>query len=220
MRVLVVDDDEEVRDLVSRALERDGHMVRVASSLEEARAALVDPEPDLIVLDMALPDGTGIALCEELRAAQASVPILMLTAHSEVSRRVLALDAGADDFLGKPFSVAELRARVRALGRRRSGGLAATVYTFGLLRLDAARRLATHDGADVTLTAREWQVLEALISASGRVVTRDRLLEELWGEITEASGKSLEVLIGRIRRKVGEGTIRTVRGIGYALEIP
>jgi DNA-binding response OmpR family regulator len=121
MQVLVVDDDFEVRDLLLRTLERDGHHVVAVATTSEARRALSAQSIEVIVLDLALPDGSGIALCSELRATLNAVPVLMLTAHSDVPERVRSLDAGADDFLAKPFAVAELRARVRALGRRQGG---------------------------------------------------------------------------------------------------
>lgn len=206
--------------MVVRALERDGHLVTAVPTASEARAALLEDKVDLVVLDLALPDGTGVELCEELRSQRNTVPILMLTAHSEVFERVRSLDAGADDFLGKPFAVAELRARVRALGRRR--GLQTSLLPFiqGEVRIDFAARRAQRAERDVELTPREWVILEALAARVGRVVARPTLLEEGWGESTEANAASLEVLIGRIRRKLGESVIRTVRGAGYALENP
>jgi two-component system, OmpR family, response regulator len=218
MRLLVVDDDVEVRDLLARALERDGHVVSAVATIDQAQAVLKSSGVDLIVLDLALPDGDGLSLCRQLRAAQNDVSVLMLTAHSDVTVRVGSLDAGADDFLGKPFAVAELRARVRALGRRRSGPLAKSVIQRASVLLDFSARRASKQGRSIDLTAREWIVLEALAARQGRVVARRELLMESWGEATEATSASLEVLIGRIRRKLGNDPIRTVRGEGYALE--
>jgi two-component system, OmpR family, response regulator len=218
MRLLVVDDDAEVRDLVVRALERDGHVVSAVSSVQAARRSLADRSADVIVLDIGLPDATGIDFCRELRAARSDVPVLMLTARSEVANRVSALDAGADDFLGKPFAVAELRARVRALARRRKGTLAIAVWQRAGLRIDISARRAERDGSPIALTAREWAIVEALAARAGRVVTRADLLEEVWGAANESSAASLEVLIARVRRKLGEGVVRTLRGEGYALE--
>ncbi len=220
MRLLVVDDDVEVRELLVRALERDGHVVSAAASVEEARTCLKNHAADLIVLDLALPDGSGVAWCRELRAARNGVAVLMLTAHSEVANRVGALNAGADDFLGKPFAVAELRARVHALGRRRASGLSLPTIVVSDLTLDFAERRAVRAERLVELTAREWIVLEILSSRAGRVVSRADLLDEGWGEISEAGAASLEVLVGRIRRKLGNGIVRTVRGEGYSFEVP
>jgi two-component system OmpR family response regulator len=203
-----------------RALERDGHLVTAVPTVSDARAVMLDGKVDVVVLDLALPDGTGVELCEELRSSRNAVPILMLTAHSEVSERVRSLDAGADDFLGKPFAVAELRARVRALGRRRGLQTSLLPFTQGEVRIDFAARRAQRAERDVELTAREWIILEALATRIGRVVSRATLLDEGWGEATDANASSLEVLIGRIRRKLGESVIRTVRGTGYSLETP
>lgn len=220
MRLLVVDDDADVRDLLVRALERDGHSVLAVTSAGAVRDALRDRGVDLIVLDLALPDGTGVELCRELRRAGDAVPVLMLTAHSEVATRVESLDAGADDFLGKPFAVVELRARVRALGRRRGTPPGVGAFEHGELEVDFSRRRARRAGAAISLTAREWAILEMLAARGGRLVSRSSLLEETWGEATEAAAASLEVLVARIRRKLGDGVIRTVRGEGYALEVP
>lgn len=220
MRVLVVDDDPDVRSVLERALEREGHVVVSAPDLAGARLALAAGETDVIVLDLGLPDGSGVELCRTLRAERETVPVLVVTARSEVSRRVEALDAGADDFLAKPFAIAELRARVRALGRRRVLPLAASRWQGGAVALDLGARLATREGAAVVLTPREWAILEALVSRAGRVVQRSTLLEEIWGDRDDAHRASLEVLIARIRRKLGDEVVRTVRGEGYAVGGP
>ncbi|WP_223643670.1 response regulator transcription factor [Corallococcus sp. EGB] len=215
MRVLVVDDHQELRALVTQSLERDGHVVRQAGDVEQARRSLVD-ETDVIVLDVGLPDGSGLSLCRELRADGIQTPILLLTAHHRVSERVEGLDAGADDFLGKPFAIAELRARVRALGRRKDK--ASTVRArVGDVVLDFGRREALRAGAAVAVTAREWAILETLASHGDRVVSRDALLESVWGDVSPGAASSLEVLVGRIRRKLGEDVVRTLRGAGYGL---
>ena len=216
MHVLVVDDDEELAELVERSLVRDGHTVKSAPALLSAHEALLESF-ELIVLDIGLPDGSGIELCRELRRAQRPEPILLLTAQSAVAQRVEGLDAGADDYLVKPFAVAELRARARALGRRRAS-VPSAAHRWESVELDLAARRAWRDGADVELTGREWAILDALVRSRGRVVARDRLLEDVWGEVSEAAGASLEVLVGRIRRKLGRGLVRTARGIGYAIE--
>lgn len=201
--------------MVARALEADGHRVSTAVDLASAKQALDDIE--LVVLDLGLPDGSGLELCRWLREQGSRVPVLLLTAHSQVSNRVEGLDAGADDFLAKPFAVAELRARVRALGRRASlprGQLHVT----STVRLDFSGRRATRNGAPVALTAREWAILELLAGRAGRVVSRADLLEAVWGDSDAATTNSLEVLIGRLRRKLGAETISTQRGEGYSLE--
>ena len=215
MRVLVIDDEAEVRSVVARALRADGHAVATAEDLESARERVAEGT-DLIVLDLRLPDGFGLELCRELRADGSTVPILLLTALSQVALRVEGLDAGADDFLGKPFAVAELRARVRALGRR--GALPrGLTYRQGDLVLDVAGRHATRAEREVAITAREWAILETLVRRAGRVVSRSDLLESVWGDASETAASSLEVLVGRLRRKLGSDLIRTLRGEGYAL---
>jgi DNA-binding response OmpR family regulator len=216
MRVLVVDDEPEVLDLVGRALKRDGHAIRTAGSLDGARAELDEARPEVIVLDMALGDGSGLELCKELRLRDERIPILLLTAHGEVPKRLAGFEAGADDFLAKPFSVAELRARVRALGRRGPIGRPAVVQLLKVT-LDLAGRRALSGGREVPLTAREWAVVELLAARSGRVVSRGEILDGVWGENTEAASASLDVMIGRIRRKLGADVVRTLRGEGYAL---
>ena len=215
MRILVVDDDPELAELVSTSLTRDGHRVTTARDLREARAAF-NHEVDLVVLDLGLPDGSGLTLCTELRDDGQSVPILLLTAQSAVAQRVEGLNAGADDYLPKPFALAELRARVRALGRRRDNP-PLTIYEVGDVRLDVSRRRALRSGAEVELTTREWEILETLGVRGGRVVSRETILETVWDEISDANAASLEVLIARIRRKLGKALIRTIRGTGYAI---
>ncbi|PTL77794.1 response regulator transcription factor [Vitiosangium sp. GDMCC 1.1324] len=215
MRVLVVDDHQELRALVAQALERDGHVIRQAADVEQARSALLE-EVDVIVLDVGLPDGSGLSLCRELRRDGFHTPILILTAHNRVDERVEGLDAGADDFLGKPFAIAELRARVRALGRRRERVSTVRVQLADVV-LDFGKREAFRANHQVPITTREWSILETLASRRDRVVSRDELLESIWGDTTSGAVSSLEVLIGRIRRKLGEDVVRTLRGAGYSL---
>ncbi|MEO8182262.1 MAG: response regulator transcription factor [Deltaproteobacteria bacterium] len=215
MRVLVTEDEADVRGVIARALERDGHAVSTAGTLGESRKALVGGV-DLLVLDLSLPDGSGLTLCREIRAARATLPILILTARSQVELRVEGLDAGADDYLTKPFAVPELRARVRALGRR--GPISRPfVHIHNGIQLDLSGRHATRNGSPVPVTAREWAILEALANRSGRVTTRSELLENVWGNSSESAGNSLEVLVARLRKKFGPDLIQTLRREGYSL---
>ena len=218
MELLLVDDSPEVLDLVDRALTRDGHRVRLAASISHARAQLASAQPELMVLDVALPDGSGVDLCRALRSEGAKFPILLLTAHGDVPRRVAGLDAGADDFLAKPFAVAELRARVRALGRRGPIERPPSIE-LGDARLDLAARKAPRGDHEIPLTARVWAVLELRVARRGRVVERMAILESIWGEVTSSSSSSLDVIINRIRRKLGPESVRTVRGEGYAADV-
>ncbi|MGC4095184.1 MAG: response regulator transcription factor [Polyangiaceae bacterium] len=218
MRVLVVDDDVDVRELLATSLVRDGHVVLAVGSAGEAQRLLLDEHAaDVVVLDLALPDSSGIELCRTLRTRGCLTPILMLTAHSEVARRIESLDAGMDDFLGKPFAVAELCARVRALGRRRAVGFALPVIERGELHIDFNSRRARRRKGEVALTPREWALLESLALRRGQVVSREELLFEVWGEVSDGSSASLDVHVGRIRRKLAAEVIRTLRNQGYAL---
>lgn len=216
MNVLVVDDHAELLELVGRALVSDGHAVRTAATHAAAVFELEQARPDLAILDLGLPDGSGESLCSDIHRKKLAGAILVLTAQNAVTSRVRCLDLGADDFLGKPFAVAELRARVRALARRALRGPVAAVRTKNV-ELDFARRRAGANGREVALTSREWSILALLAAeASGSLVTRSDLLVGIWGNDDERSSASLEVLIGRIRKKLGAAIVRTVRGEGYA----
>lgn len=217
MCVLVLEDHDEVAELVTRSLEKDGHSVTLAQSIAEADGHLQTSVFELVVLDLGLPDGSGISWCASIRARGYTLPILLLTAQTAVATRVAGLDAGADDYLAKPFAVAELRARVRALGRRAPVARAPAVE-FGDVRLDIAAKRAQVAGKEVPLTSREWGVVIMLSAHRGRVVTRSSLIDEVWQGNTVGAEASLEVIIGRIRKKLGTSFIRTVRGEGYAFD--
>lgn len=220
MQILVVDDHDETRELVARHFVRSSYAVAMAASCRDAEHLLAERAFDVVVLDVMLPDGSGIDLCARLRRNGAAVPILLLTARGDVRDRVGGLEAGADDYLVKPFALAELAARVRALGRRgpirREQSL-----SFGEVSIDVERREVCVSGRPIPLTAREVSIVQVLASRRG-VVSREFLLESVWGESSESAQKSLDVLIGRIRRKLGEhgSVLRTVRGLGYSLERP
>ncbi|MDB4946055.1 MAG: two component transcriptional regulator, winged helix family protein [Labilithrix sp.] len=216
MHVLVVDDNVELLELVATSLEREGHRVTSLTSAGAAEEHIGKTPFDVIVLDIGLPDGSGIDVCRSARARGVPTPILFLTANAAVDQRVEGLDAGADDFLGKPFAVAELRARVRALGRR-SGRSAPRTWSRGDVSLDFPKRLATVAGREVPLTAKEWNILDVLAAAEGRVVARSRILDEVWRGGDASAAASLDVLMTRIRKKLGSETVRTLRGEGYAL---
>lgn len=190
---------------------------RFSSALRRATTT----EFDVIVLDIMLPDGDGLDLCRQIRADGIATPVLCLTARGEVADRVQGLDAGADDYLRKPFALAELRARIRALGRR-GGQTPPSLVRAGSVRIDFAARRFERQGRQVPLTAREWAVLEALVSKSGRVVSRHSLLEDVWHDAGRSSSESLDVILSRLRRKlggIGDGcAIRTVRGSGFVFE--
>lgn len=218
MRVLVIDDSAHLRHLVERALLREDHVVTTVGTTEAANGVLQQGAVDLVVLDLGLPGEWGASWCRRLRQEGLESLVLVLSAHSDVAQRLEVFDAGADDFLAKPFAVAELRARIRALGRRR-GVKGTTVLRHGDSEADLAARRAQRSGVEVPLTAREWSVLECLWTSRGRVVPRTSLLSQVWGDPSEAASGSLDVLVGRIRKKIGPDWIRTVRNEGYALGV-
>jgi two-component system OmpR family response regulator len=221
MRVLVIEDSAPTRDLLVRSLQDAGLTVVTAARKATGLRQAMTTDYDVIVLDLMLPDGDGLDLCRELRAAGITTPVLCLTARADVSDRVRGLDAGADDYLRKPFALAELQARIRALGRR--GGHGPTpLLEAGGLRIDFAARRLFLAGIETPMTAREWALLEILAAREGKVVGRVEILELIWREATASTSASLDVIVGRLRRKLGEDpdgyVIRTIRGEGYCLE--
>ncbi len=222
-RLLLAEDDRSVRTSLARALELEGYSVELAENGEIAMAAFNADEPDLIVSDWMMPYLDGITLCQRLRARGAQVPILMLTARTELGDRVAALDAGADDFLPKPFALEELLARIRALLRRSSYGDDAQTsdVVVGDLRLDLGARRAWRGSREIGFTKTEFDLVEALTRQSPTVCTPSMLYEMVWGYDFGPESKTLAVFIGYVRRKLeaeGEPTIlHTVRGVGYSL---
>ena len=220
-RVLVVEDDQSVRDAVARALRYEGYDVRTAVDGNDGLVHIVDDDPDVVVLDVLMPGTDGLEMCRRLRAQGDFRPVLMLTARHEVTDRVAGLDAGADDYLVKPFALDELLARLRALLRRTSVTGGSQVEAYGDLSLDPQRRQAWRGSRELGLTKTEFDLLELLLVNSNIVVTRDTIYERIWGYEFETSSKSLDVYIGDLRRKLeaaGEPRlIRTIRGVGYTL---
>src|SRR3954449_2808718 len=207
--------------LLAQALGEEGHDVAVVADGEAAIDAVGKTAYDLVLLDVMLPGLDGFAACARLRARGASMPILMLTARDDVHDRVRGLDAGADDYLCKPFSLDELLARVRA-HERRGGALYTTRIAVGQLLLDSAALALWRDGERIELTPRECSVLEALMRDAGRVVRRERILAHAWPDGAEHRSNVLEVLVRRLREKIdrpyGTDSIQTVRGLGYRLD--
>jgi len=222
--VLVVEDDPHVRDAVERALRFEGYTVHTAVDGNDALLRVESLAPDVIVLDVLMPGTDGLAVCRILRSRGNRTPILMLTARHEVSDRVAGLDAGADDYLVKPFALDELFARVRALLRRGHLSDDGGPLEVADLALDPERRQAWRAGRELELTKTEFDLLELLMFNAGIVVTRDTIYERIWGYEFETSSKSLDVYIGYLRRKTEAGgeprLIRTVRGVGYTLRAP
>lgn len=219
MRILLVEDSPRVADTVSAALRAFGHSVVIAGGVRAADAAFASQAFDMAIVDVGLPDGCGLAWCRSTRKSGSDLPMILLTARNGVRDRVEGLDSGADDYLGKPFSVDELAARVRALGRR-GPRWTESARSFGPLVIDRDRRVATVDDVRVPLTAREFDIVALLAWREGRVVSRDDLLDAVWGDANERTAASLEVLLGRVRRKFAErglrDALRTIRQVGYA----
>lgn len=223
VRILVVDDDRAVRESLRRSLAFNGYSVSLAHDGIEALNSIAADRPDAVVLDVMMPKLDGLEVCRRLRSTGDDLPILVLTARDSVSERVAGLDAGADDYLPKPFALEELLARMRALLRRTTADDQAesAAMTFTDLTLDPLTREVTRGSRPISLTRTEFALLEMLIANPRRVLTRSRILEEVWGYDFPTSGNALEVYVGYLRRKTeAEGEprlIHTVRGVGYVL---
>ena len=221
MYILVVEDERRLAQVVRRVLEEEGHTVDVAYDGEEGLALATDGSHDVIVLDILLPVMEGFEVCRTLRRDRVDTPILLLTALDSVDDRVRGLDAGADDYLPKPFAFQELLARLRALGRRKVQAREPTALEVRGLRLDLRRRRAERDGRTIDLSPREFSLLEFLMRNEGRVVTRTQMLDHVWGYDYATDSNLVDVYMAYLRRKVDRGDdrklIRTVRGVGYAI---
>jgi two-component system OmpR family response regulator len=219
VRILLVEDSERVAEAVGAALRAHGHSVVAAGGVLAADDAFAAQHFDVAVVDVGLPDGSGLEWCRAARTAGSELPILLLTARNGVPDRVAGLDAGADDYLGKPFSIEELLARVRALARR-GPRWAESVRRFGPVVVDRDRRLLSVGDCRVPLTARELDIVALLAWREGRVVPREEILEAVWGDTNERAAASFDVLVVRIRRKLAQhgvhDALRTVRQVGYA----
>lgn len=223
MKILVVDDERAVRESLRRALELEGYEIELASDGEEALVRLgLESPADAAILDVLMPGIDGLEVCRRLRASGNSVPILMLTARAEVDSRVAGLDSGADDYLPKPFALAELLARLRALLRRAANGESgADVLRFADVELDVGAREVRRAGRQIELTRTEFSLLELFLHNPRQVLTRSIIFERVWGYDFGPTSNSLDVYIGYLRRKTEDGggtrLIHTVRGVGYAL---
>ena len=223
MRILVVDDERAVRESLRRALELEGYDVELAADGEEALERLdaeAEQAPDAVLLDVLMPGLDGLEVCRRLRRTGSTLPILMLTARAEVENRVEGLDAGADDYVTKPFALEELLARLRALLRRAADGSGETLR-FEDLELDPKTREVRRGGEPIDLTRTEFSLLELFLLNPRQVLTRSLIFERVWGYDFGATSNSLDVYVGYLRRKTEAGgkprLIQTVRGVGYAL---
>jgi two-component system, OmpR family, response regulator MprA len=221
MKILVVDDERAVRESLRRALVLEGYEIELAGDGQDALDRLAsDTQPDAMILDVLMPGLDGLEVCKQLRRTGSRLPVLMLTARDEVENRVAGLDAGADDYVTKPFALEELLARLRALLRRMSAG-SGDVLHFADLELDPGTREVRRDGAAIELTRTEFSLLELFMLNPRQVLTRSVIFERVWGYDFGFASNSLDVYIGYLRRKTEAGgkprLIHTVRGVGYAL---
>jgi DNA-binding response OmpR family regulator len=213
--VLLVDDEEGIVSIVRSYLERDGYVVRSAATVAAALAELERGEPQVVILDIGLPDGDGFELCRRIRASS-NVPIIMLTARDEEADRVAGLELGADDYLTKPFSPRELAARVKALRRRAEAAPAGETLALGDVVVDAGAREVLVAGEPVELRTRELDLLIYLLENKGIVLTRDRLLEHVWGLAYPGGTRTVDAHVAQLRAKLGRpDLIQTLRGVGY-----
>jgi DNA-binding response OmpR family regulator len=222
-RILMIEDEEKMARMLARVLRDEGHVAETAGDGRSGLSRALDDSFDLLIVDWMLPERSGVQVVRALRAADVYTPVLMLTARGQVEDRVEGLDAGADDYLPKPFALQELLARVRALTRwPRETGEAAKEISAGDVALDPVRHVVRRDGERIDLTAREFALLAALMQRPGRVFSRSVLLDTVWGVPGEVSTSVVELYISYLRRKLdrdGEPSrIRTVRGVGYTFE--
>jgi two-component system OmpR family response regulator len=219
MRVLIVEDDGPTRELLERGLREELFSVEAVADGAAGEARAVATGYDVIVLDVVLPGQDGITVCRRLRIRGVDTPILMLTGRESIQDRVRALDGGADDYLPKPYAFGELVARLRALGRRGRSRHLDAILSFGPIALDQRDRTATVNGRALALSLTELRLLEYLLRRAERVVTRDELIERVWGQEPSAGSKVVDMYISYLRRKLGPAgaLVQTIRGLGYML---
>lgn len=217
MRLLLVEDDPLLGDGIQRGLKQQGYTIEWLQDGQTAGVAMMQEDYDLVVLDLGLPRRPGLDILKEARTRDRAMPVLILTAQSETEDRVAGLDAGADDYLTKPFDIEELYARIRAL-LRRAGGRATPKLGHGDIELDPAGHKVTRDGQEIALSRREFAVLLELMENQGRVLSRSRLEQGLYGMDEEVESNAVEVHIHHLRKKLGSTLIRTIRGVGYMID--
>jgi two-component system OmpR family response regulator len=217
LRVLLVEDDITLGEAVRDHVVSGDHAVDWMKTIDTAASALATTTYSLILLDLRLPDGSGIALLKDIRAKGDSTPVIILTAHDQISDRIEGLNSGADDYLVKPFNLGELTARILAVSRRYSGR-PVSVVRIGDLEIDAAARQVTTHGEATALSGREWAVLDALSARPGAIVSKAQIEEALYAFGSEIESNTVEVYVSRLRKKLGRDHIVTLRGVGYRLD--
>ena len=216
MRILLIEDDRVIATALREQAEGEGHSVGSAARLDEASDALATTSFDLILLDLMLPDGRGLPFLRVLRAKGSQTPVIIMTALDQVSDRIEGLNAGADDYLVKPFDLSELSARIGAVARRYSGN-PNPLITLGELSIDLADRRVTKAARNIPLTAREWALFEAFLQKPGQLLSKPQLEERLYSFDAEVESNTIEVHVSRLRKKLGAKVILTERGLGYRL---
>lgn len=217
MRVLLVEDDEVLGDAVRTYVRRQGHAVDWAMTRDATEASLATAPYDLVLLDLRLPDGNGLDILKQMRSRLDVTPVIIMTAHDQVSDRINGLNAGADDYLVKPVDLGELQARIQAVSRR-YGAQPLPEVTLGDLKLFVSeRRVVSADGIDISLSSREWAVLDRLITRRNAIVSKGQIEEALYEFGAEVESNTVEVYVSRLRRKLGKDVIETVRGLGYRI---
>jgi two-component system, OmpR family, response regulator len=216
MRILLIEDDVVLGAAVRDQIAGDGHSIDWVQRLDAGDRAMAGVPYDLVLLDLMLPDGRGIPFLRRLRARGVATPVIIVTALDQVSDRIEGLNAGADDYLVKPFDLAELSARIGSVARR-YGGNPNPIVIHGSLQIDLAARRIRRDGRPVTLTAREWALFEALLSRPGQLLSKAQLEEKLYAFDDEVESNTIEVHVSRLRKKLGAGIVETARGLGYRL---
>ncbi|MEI6799488.1 MAG: response regulator transcription factor [Pseudomonadota bacterium] len=219
MRILLIEDDPGLGGAVRDQIAAEGHMPDLAPTLAYARDLLATMPYDLILLDLGLPDGRGIDFLRALRAKGSVTPVMILTAHDRITERIEGLNAGADDYMVKPFDLAELSARIAAVARRYAGN-PNPLITLGALEIDLAAHAIHGPPGQIDLSQREWIIFEALLQRPGQIVSKSQIEDQIYAFDSEVESNTIEVYVSRLRKKLGKDVVQTLRGLGYRLGTP
>ena len=219
MRILLIEDDPGLGNAVRDQIAAEGHMPDLAPTLSYARDLLATMPYDLILLDLGLPDGRGIDFLKALRAKGSVTPVMILTAHDRITERIEGLNAGADDYMVKPFDLAELSARIAAVARRYAGN-PNPLITLGALKIDLAAHAIHAPKGQIDLSQREWIIFEALLQRPGQIVSKSQIEDQIYAFDSEVESNTIEVYVSRLRKKLGKDVVQTLRGMGYRLGTP